>query len=478
MKAVPAQKAVEQWKLTMLVVVVLLGAFWAMTRHDYHKIVGYRDWVTLNYVRSVENWQRYGLLETRLAQIHTPYPAEPENWDVYGSRPAGRIFFVYLGFELFGNNPLYTLANRLYGPVVGLLSLVFYTFTPLIVYFSGIPTPEGFGTPLILLALILYLRTIRRPTWGTSVLWLLLHILGGYIIWYWFVFAGVLVLHLLIYHGWVSLRRYWPVWAGIGLSIAFDAAFYLWRGLEGSVDSISDAVLRRTGVATSEVAVERWGVQVANNSIVLLTPTLMLLAIIGVIWLVRRRRFFAHDDALLLVVFISRNIFNGVFWQAWYFHEYHIHHVAIPLAIWGSLGLRALLFAYGRPPRRAWIGAQILLISTFFIASIKWSSDLYAISKPMYVDWGRSIQDHTQTSEKVVANIYTEEPYLSYYARRPVQWEVPLEEVLDPARPDEWGVYLYCHPDWQNRQPDWSDVSASVLYIDEMNECVLVDLNP
>lgn len=482
----PAPRSASLIPLALLLVAIF--GVWVQNRTRPY--VGHDDWANIDCCLSVaRNFQRYGLLASRFAQNRTLYDAPPaERRYMYTSAPL-RSVFAYGSLETFGDNAfsprftalmfamvgaacLYAFTRRVADRRTAALALVFFAFCPMMVYYSAKLDPQIFGMPSILLTLILYWRWSRHPERRAALALFALAVLGALFTRRWYVFAGVLALHALAFHRWRGVWRMWPVWAGTLAGGLAWVGIGLW-GMPGFAAGLMRGFERRALTNPAQPITDFWRV-VGVNAVTSLTPTLLILAALGLWFMARRRGSSAHDRMLLTVLPVTLLLYNSVFWKSTYYHVFAILIGVLafaPLAAIGYLGLLHL----SEDPSPAWRAAVGTLLLTFFAASVRWSLALHGQVTPQYYTWGTAIHAATREGERVAANITHPGPFIGYYADRALDYEVDPDVLAQPDR-GGYGFYLYC----AGASPEAVDVAglsgATVVLHDEGSDCWLIDL--
>ncbi len=474
----------------ILIALLLVAIFGVWVQNRTRPYVGHDDWANIDCCLSVaRNFQRYGLFASRFAQNNTLYDAPPAEREYMATSAPLRSVFVYAALETFGDNAysprftalmfamvgaacLYAFTRRVTDRRTAALALVFFAFCPMMVYYSAKLDPQIFGMPSILLTLILYWRWSRHPGRRPALALFALAALGALFTRRWYVFAGVLALHALAFHRWRGVWRMWPVWAGTVAGGLAWVGIGLW-GMPGFAAGLADGFQRRALTDPTEPVTNFWPV-VGVNAVTSLTPTLLILAALGLWFMARRRALFTHDGMLVNVLLGTLLVYNGVFWKSTYYHVFAILIGVLTLAPLAAVGALGLLHLPERPSP-AWRAAVGVLLLTFFIGSARWSLALHGRVTPQYYTWGTAIHAATGEGERVAANITYPGPFIGYYAGRAFDYEVGPDVLTQPDR-GGYGFYLYC----AGASPGAVDVAAlsgvTVIRHDEWSDCWLIDL--
>lgn len=472
----------------MLLALLLVAITAAWTRTRTRHFIGHHDWDTVTWVSVAENYQRYGLIETRLQQISTPFRTDKEHWTTYQTHPPGISIITYFGIELFGNTEftarippilaslvaaalLYLLARQIYGTETAILGLFFFGFTPVMIYFSGKIGHEQFTLPLMLAGLILYRR---QKTPHTTLL--LISIVGGFIGWMWYLFAGLLGLYTLRRYKWGGVRQTWSIWTGTAVAGFGIIALYLWQNPDHFQELWDAATLRVANTNNEPITLSKWILMIGSRLLWLPTPVVTLFAILALIQIQRGKLNVSTEHNLLFIPALVTIIYGAVFWQATYIHNYYLYFLFAPLSIWGAVGFWYLRHVHGRPPKPIWRLVFSILLIAFLVGSYRWADALFTtdLGEQRYT-WGISAAKATQPGEVIVSNLPKYGPHVGYYARRSVSYEIEVDQVISSTRPASWGFYIYCVKE-DDPIPQWlNDYSYE---FDDIGICYLIDLIP
>jgi 4-amino-4-deoxy-L-arabinose transferase-like glycosyltransferase len=479
--------------VSLLLVVITFVWMQERTRH----FIGHHDWDNVYWVTAAVNYERYGLIDTRFGQILTPYETSRENWGYNLHHPPGISIITYIGWELFGQSEftarlstilaslltlalLYALAKRLYAKQVALLSIFFFGFTPLMIYFSAKIGHEQFTLPLMLLALLIYQNWQRHPEKKQLLGLAFLALIGGFISWAWFLFLAGLGLHSLIYGKKQRVIALWPVWAGGIAGGVILLLMMIWQQPDFLAELKDAFLIRAANSEKDPITPATWLLMVAPRLLWLPTPVVTLFAIAGL-----RKIFFKkrapslENDSLFLIPALVAIVYCGIFWQATYIHDYLIYYLIASLAVWAAIGFWEILYAYGNPPKPTWRLIFYSMLGLFLIGSARWTTSLYEVDIiPERYEWGVAIRNATTSQEIIAVNLENEEPHVGYYAEREIHYKVLPEDIFENAQNNQWGFYIYCEekgtppPTWLTAYPYEYDL------LGDDTDCYLVDLKP
>lgn len=447
-------------KPSSLMVILLLLCFLILTQNRTQPLIYHHDWNTILWANAADNYERYGLVETRLQQISNLYPAKKNEWNVNQHHPPGISIITWLGQKLSGDTPfalrfwpitasiltaalLFNLTRRLYNSQIALLSTFFFSFTPLIVYFSGMVNHEEYLLPLMLLSGILYLEQNKKPSAKNILLLSLITVLGGFIGWAWYLFIGLLGLYTLVNFGINGALKFRVLW----LSTAMTAIGLLILGFWQQptyLSTLINAILIRT-TNTIDYPITNWPLVVGPRLLWLPTPVVALFACAGLWMRFRDKTIFKYPMSLLFIIALTSIIYNAIFWQATYIHDYLIYYLIAPLAIWAAVGFLGILYAYGTKPTLGWRLVLSSLLILFLISSFRWTQQLYQTENfDYFYNWGITLQAQTEPDQVILTNFPYYSPHLGYYAQRKILYEQQPTAILAQSAEINWGAYIYC----------------------------------
>ncbi len=472
-----------------IVVLLLLVITIAWTRQRTRHFIGHHDWDNATWVSVAENYQRYGLIDTQLAQIVNTYPTSHDDRVINQRHPPGISLITWVAIETLGSSEfaarlppifasliatalLFTLARRLFDTDTAILSLFFFSFTPVMIYFSAKIGHEQFTLPLMISTLILYQQ---HPTASQHQLPLFgLGFIGGTISWAWYLFAGLLSLHAWNY------RRLKPI-QGLIIGTVCGAIALTLVGLWQNPDyftTLWDAMLARSTTSSKSIptiTLKAWLLIVGTRLLWMPTPIVTFFATVA-LWMQSRGRLHSMIEFTLLAIPAGVTIiYDLVFWNGTYIHDYYLYYLFAPLSVWAAVGFKSILYAYGHPPKPTWRLLFGVLLVLFLVGSYRWSLALYTEdTATQRHDWGIAAHQATVPEEIVVSNLPYLGPHIGYYAQRRVLYEQTPEIVMNPDRPLEWGFYIYCFEEGEPAPPWLADYIYSV---DIESFCYLVDLH-
>lgn len=480
-------------KTLLLATLLLLLAAFAWTRNRIRHFIGHHDWDNVTWVVAAENYERYGLLETRFQQIINAYPVSKEDWTAYSNHPPGISFITLISQNLFGASEfaarlspifasllaaalLFLIARKLYDEDTALLALFFFILMPIMVYYSAKIGHEQFTLPLMFMMIILYRYWLIQPSAKLLGYMAVLAILGGFISWAWYLFLGILAFHVWWWHkNFFSIWHLWPVWVGATFSLLILISSNLWYDAN-YLQQLREAFLIRTVNEGNEKSINilQWIIVAGASFLWLPTPVVTILTLYSL--KKSLKRFATPHKSVLMLAIITGLAYALIFWQGTYIHDYYIYYIAAILPITAAIGYQSLLYQYKKNPPKTWKYLLSTLLLLFIVGSIRWSISLFTkdIGEQRYT-WGILAGQQTEPGEIILSNLPDYGPHISYYARRKVIYEIEPEQIVQSTHPKNWGFYIYCVAETADFNPE--NFPASYTY-DDTAKCYLIDLKP
>lgn len=481
-------------RLVFIVALLLLVIFFVFSRERTRPFIGHHDWDNVTWVSVAENYQRYGLVDTRLAQIRNTQPADESEWNIYQNHPPGISVLTFLTIETIGNTAFtarllpifatmltlalfFAIVRHMHDKRTALLSLFFFGLSPLLIYFSGKIGHEQFTLLLILIFLTINQRRHHFSPSAQHGIFALLGFLGTFIGWGWYLFVAIYLFFVWWQGHWAYVRTYFALALGtaaggtafLALSVLQEPEFF---------QTLLDAFLiRSTNTDNAKpISALSWFAIMGSRLLWLATPVVPVFAALlaFVTWRATQKPADAFQPGGMMVLFISGILFVALLWQGAYIHNYYLYYVFAPLSVWAAAGFFKVLYAYGTPPKTLWQIPMIALLIAFVAGSSRWGTELFAhdVNEERYT-WGIEAGQLIAEDEIIIANLPPLGPHIGYYARRVVQYEVYEEDFLQEPRPDNWGLYIFCTED---ETPEWLEAYAYTY--DDKTQCYFVDLHP
>jgi 4-amino-4-deoxy-L-arabinose transferase-like glycosyltransferase len=439
--------------------VVLLVAWAFLTINLGSAWLGHQDangaWISV----AVRNYQWHGFFALGgLVDINTnplgpviPYVHHPPLMVWMMALPAlltgyseALLRFVTASCTLLSIVAIYLLARRLAGEKYALWSAAFYSFTPMMTYFGRMPDHEA---PALLVALLfgaVMVNWLRRPTrrgWWALVV---LTVLSVWIAWGGLIVIALISLTALFY----TRRRLSIVMLGVVALIALIAmlGYYLYF-FNSTISDLLSAFVWRTSMNSLDPGTANFGwgeylVRVGVRLITLYTPTITLLAIVGVVYALRGKRLLR---ALIAALTLGAVAYLLLFRNASYIHDYYLIYLAPAVALFAAY---PLAFLPSRAPR--YVRALIVSLALVTVMPLAvYLHFLYSGSDdPSYIQIGQVLNQDTQPQDLIVSNLPNLGMNIEFYAQRTVHWDIPPASVLAVVKDADTPAYfLHCGKD-------------------------------
>ncbi len=484
-----------------LAAVLLLFISAAICSQDLsNRWIGYKDEDGAFFHFIVDNYHRYGLGQTELAQILNVEEAPQEKWDVYVHFPQLLPVLMYLGTELWGNSEfslrlvmwfstliaaalVYKLMATIFNAWVGIWGLAFYGLAPMVVFTSRVPEYEPLATMFMLAALLAYIYGLRRPPglrWPVvATLMVSLAALTGWAV---YIFSALLFGHALLF----GQRKHKIVTLAMGMAVGLMGILFVMH-IEFSTPHSLETLINRYEYRTSTTDGDPEDgktfslLQLAGKALVQMatgyTPTVMvfaLLATILLIWQPDHWKKLPIGERLLPSVMILTGLGYGyVTKQAAYHHEYMWYYLGVGLTLSAAPAVGLLWERWHKPLARVLLS---ILILGFFLGAVRWIEAYrqYDLLMMRY-DLGTKLAQVIEPEAKIETNL---PPMMAgsfmYYARTwGFDWETDPAEFL--AGDDE--KYLYCQYT-KRAVPEWPDnVKTTILDVEvatNVTACFLI----
>ena len=448
---------------------------------------------------SVRNFERYSFEEVGLLPTRTGYPVEPDNLERYTSHPPLIVYVPAVTSALLGFNELamrwgfaavtllstaamYVIGRRLYGVRVARWATLIYALVPFVSFIGRVPGHDPLGMAAGLLFAAVMINWLRRPN-----RWRFLALAGCAILAAWSAWLGVFIIGFVgITALFLGDRRHRVGVVGLGVvtlgAIAALLLFYQaqWSGsFEFIVDKFfyrtSDSVLRS---GADSFSLFEFFVRITAHVAYLGSPGLIILAMWGV-FTMRRKRVDRFAVVFTLGLFVSGLMYQLVFRNASYIHDYYKVSLVPALALSG-----ALAFVYGRqnPRIRRWARPAldgILLFGVVACALFVYVISHVSESIPWIPDVYTAINATVPADEPVVLNFQdaADVPTLEFYTDRPLIGAQNYVAVLDNT--PTWYVYCQNLPlvETQLTAPEAHTVLAPGLVQEISEDCRLYYLD-
>lgn len=442
-----------------VIVLVLLLAWALLTIQLGAPWFGYHDengaWVS----SAVQNYHLYGAWNLRLLPTLNPGPAGPENYEIYVHQPPLVVWLAALASVPFGLNEasmrfvpasltlvsvaaFYVLTRRLYGPRRAGVSAALYAFNPMMAYFGQMPNHEAMALATGMSYAAMLVNWLRRPS---KQRFLALAVLAG--IASWITWTAILYVALLTSVAVVlgkRLHRRSALILGVItlLSLAALLVFYASQ-YPDAIKSLLESFLYRSSSQSSGPgsAAFSWGEyarRVVLGTIILVSPGLFVLGLVGVVPVVRRT---SRLSAGILIALAGVGLsYMLVFRNASFIHSYLAIYLVPPLAMGAAVVLsRAGRNRFVRPVLHGLLLASAIA-GTAVLVSLHQTR-----TGPCCERTVEALVQHTTPDDTIMSNLHDLTSSIEFYAFRRVEWDTTPEMALSRSQANTGQyVYMYC----------------------------------
>ncbi len=398
-------------------------------------------------------WQLGGIIDTNpdLLGAMEPYTHHPPLAVWLAAFPAlltgyseALLRFVMASCTLIGIAALYALARRLGGRSFALWSAAAYAFTPMLAYFGRMPDHEAPALMFSLLFALWLVEWLRRPSrakwWGMVAL----TVAVTWTAWGGLIVVGLLSIAALFY----TKRRIAVIMLGVvalGALIAL-LGYYVYF-FNDAIPDLINAFVWRTSTSSVELGSVaftwgEYGLRLLVRLITLYSPTVFLLALIGV-GLVLPRAGLRRGIVIALV--IAGFGYMLLFRNASFIHDYYLIYTAPGIALLAGAAPSLL------PRRRSrWLSPVIAGLILFTLpATLFYLRELYAGSDDVTgSSFAQFIHDRTTPQDLILSNAPTVGYSIEFYAERRIGWGTSPERAQTIAEGTNRAVYYaYCGDD-------------------------------
>lgn len=439
-------------KFPWLVILVLLVAWSLLSIRIGAAWFGHQEtngaWISL----AVRNYQLHGFRELNgLVDTNsdptgavTPYTHHPPLIVWLSAAlvlPVGYsealLRFLAAGCTLISAAAFYGLARRLAGQQFALWCTAFYLLTPMMAYFGRMPDHEApalMFTLLFALVLVSWLRSPTRQRW-----WLLagLVALTAWTAWGGLVVIGMLCVMALFY----TRRRLAVIMLGVvavGAVIAL-LGYYQIAYADAIPDLINTFIWRSSASSLEPGSVaftaSDYVLRVIVRLIVLYTPAVCLLALVGV-WLRLRRRGLLRG--MILAWLAAGLAYILLFRNASYIHDYYLIYLTPGLALLAGAGVALI-------PRRA---PRLLRPVVMALAVVTLPATIYYLGQiyrgsdaELGLEFAQAIHNATAPGDLILSNVPNPGAPIEFYAERLINWGIMPDAAAQRADRAAGAVY-------------------------------------
>jgi 4-amino-4-deoxy-L-arabinose transferase-like glycosyltransferase len=339
--------------------------------HGAAPLDGFQGSILAEHGNVAQNYVKFGYIRTKLGQTTNHGWVEPsETFEYRFDHPPLLPLALSVSFRLFGIHEwsarlvpvicsmgilllVFLLAGKLATRRAASLAPFFLVLTPIYAYYSKLPDYFILASFFSLLTFVFYLRWTERGTWGCYLGIYLSFVLGSLSDWVTYFVVPVILLHYLVFE-YKRARNWWFVilfgLAPIALFAIHLGSAYLLGG-EGVLKELLELFLFRSisaGSQQSRFAFTWWDFYAIGyiRSKLFLTPTILLLSIVGSITLVAGlfKKESSRQHAFVLALFLFGLIHNLFFSNLAFIHDYvMLFHLLPFFIIAATLGVEFII---------------------------------------------------------------------------------------------------------------------------------------
>lgn len=467
----PVLLLIYSWAL----LTIRLGAPW-FGHHDANAV-----WIS----SAIRNFQLYGAAQLRWLAVVNPGPATPETFLYYTHHPPLTYWLSALSTIPFGFHEIsirflfacatlisvaafYTLNRRLVNTTHAWWATLIYTSVPMVAYFGRMPDHEALSLAVSMTFAALLVNWLRRP--NRKQYWTLVTLAWVAV---WTAWASSLYISLLglmaFLCGNAAQRRMLLILGALALLalIALLGFHELMR--PGALQDQLDVLLWRTSdsslltESTTFTAIE-WGTRQFGHIVTLATPGILILAVGGVVALLR---FGPRRARVMLITLYGVGLgYILLLRNAAFIHDYYKIYLIPPLAMSAAAAVQ-----YGWRSRRYYM--RPVIVGMLVLAFLSGAYMLVFLHQSNRAEFPRFLiqvfNERTVPDDQIQTNLpYTGDRFaVQFYTYRNVQWGVPVTQAVEEVMPI---VYLYC--DEGTVPPELAGLNYELV-----GDCLLIRLN-
>jgi 4-amino-4-deoxy-L-arabinose transferase-like glycosyltransferase len=405
----------------------------AVMNYVRHGFIPLGGMVVLNPTAEMFNGASYYVSHPPIA-VWLPYPLI-----ALAGYDESLMRIIYAGATLISAAGVATFSRRLFKGSAN-WTMAFFLFTPMMLYFGRMPDHEAPALAFLMVFAIALADWLNQPTSRRFALCAVLMILIAWAAWGGLITAIMTGLVTLI-----AYRQRWRSLLGLvvigGIAGALVILYYQLRW-SGAVQDLLDHFLWRTSSATfGEGSVSftliEYITRISLRFLTLFTPTVMILAVIGVFLLRRADR---RAAALVVGLLLGALAFILVFRNASFVHDYYLIYFAPSLALLAGSAAAYAFSAAGKRQRstRLLRPLVVALVVCLPLINITYLRQLYEGSTdPTSLVFAEALAQHTPPDALIYSNLPTVGLATELYSERAVRWSSAPPENTS-------AYYLYC----------------------------------
>lgn len=411
----------------------------------------------------VRNYQLYGAGELKFLQITNFGPASPETYNIYNHHPPLVSWTAALGAALFGFREaslrlltgcitligaaaFYVLSRRVVGQKQAVWALIFYSFTPMMIYYGRMPDHEALSLLFSILFLAVFVNWMREPSqrrWG---LLAVLACLAGWSAWGAVFFVGSVLL-VGLWKGSKQQRRHIVVLGVVTILSILALLAYYQLAWSGTLSDLAEAFFSRTGDQSGSIGSRSFtlGEYIFKQFVhvtTLMTPSLLILTVIGLMLVFGQRKTFARS--VVVIILGAAAAYLVVFRSAGYIHDYYKIYFAPGMALTASFAASWLNSKsradFGRFSRPALAGLLLAMVisGAYFLNLLYRSAD-----QPDLDILTHEIATRTQPTDRILVSMDYGIPSVSFYTFREIERNIEPKTALIRSGQGRL-LYVYC----------------------------------
>lgn len=422
--------------------------------------IGHHDWNGVWYANIARNFLRYGLLETKFGSVLNYDEANPSEFAYATHYPPALPLILALSFSLFGIHEwsarlvpylaslatvfmIYLLGINFFDKKTAILAAALTAILPIVIYFSKIPVHETIILPFILTSIFLYFQFTRIKSLKNFLELVLSLVISHLIHWSGYFVTPLFFIHYLLFTK--SKKKLltaivFPIISSTMLALHLIHVRLLTGSLLGG--GLLNIFLDRLNITDrpSDYSTANFIVQRVHLSVAYFTWPILILAAFTAVWLIYKIKKGAFDQKvqILLMLGVFGTIYNILFRNAAFIHDYTIIYILPFLIIAASFGFMTLTkFIKITQPQILMLA--LLLIILIFAEGRNFTKALMATNSfEPGVNLGKIISERTQSGDIVL--VLSEdfkryyEVHAAFYADRKIAYLMPQpDELKDPS---------------------------------------------
>lgn len=436
---------------------VLIFAACLLTIYIDRPFIGHHEYNGAVYSTIARNFNRYGIINTKFAQIENQDKAQPGDFYFMTHHPPILTVLLSISFGIFGEGEkaarlvpiifslltlilIYGLADKYFDKKTAILAIALASISPIFIYYGKLPVQEVLGLPVILLSTFLYFRFFARPNVHNFLILTSSMVIGNFTSWPAYYVGAIFALHYLFFG---KSKNKWVIAASFPLICIATFAAYIFNLylITGNTfgGNLNGAFLQRLNIAQLGqpaslkdllVLQVRWLNAYYGKILIILSGGASLYLALNF------KRFYKQEKyQLLFFLLLIGTTHLIIFREVAQYHDYFLIYLLPFITMTASLGtLSALSFLKLKTSLQI-IGVVILLVlilsSTFPFTKALVNSNEFREG----VNLGKYINANTQSGDQVLI-LSPEfkkyfEGFTEYYSDRKLSYNNPGKKQLE-----------------------------------------------